>query len=214
MSEHSECEWYRIRCDDDSGVVSGIRYPAISNGLKGEIPSELQYLTGMKFLELGNASHLYWQVRKGEGLDAVAINARKAMINEIAGPILTYLANMTDLINLQLTRNSFTGTIPDYLYDMNFLRAIDLTQNLLSGTLSPKIAQLSSLRSAHFVNNTFTGGVPAEIGNIADLNDLRLHGNNFNGSMPDALCSLGLRTFTADCAEVDCSCCSTCYPLP
>eukprot|EP00978_Attheya_sp_CCMP212_P027615 scaffold92921_cov81-Attheya_sp.AAC.2 len=86
--------------------------------------------------------------------------------------------------------------------------------------------------SSYLDNNCLTGSIPPDVGNLTQLNTyelqnngftekLLLRNNNFVGDMPDEICNMlvtdnmirgHITVLTADCDEVDCICCTTCYP--
>ena len=62
-------------------------------------------------------------------------------------------------------------------------------------------------------NNGLHGNVDPWLGSLARLEKLTLHDNDFAGAIPGEVCLLRdslLSILSADCFEVDCSCCNVC----
>jgi len=205
----SECNWFKNRCKDDGTVITNIEFQTVSNGLNGELPTELQHLTSLRSLKIANNEFFYGEAAK-------KIPEYLKVVNAVYGTIPDFIGNnLTNLEYLTLSSNKFSGTIPDSLYKLKKLKELKLAGNILTGTISPKIEQLSDLKLANFSNNFLTGSVPAEIGNITGLDVLMLYQNDLNGTMPEPVCLLELEKLYADCdgnyTEVECTCCTKCF---
>uniref|UniRef100_A0A7R9ZK36 Uncharacterized protein n=1 Tax=Craspedostauros australis TaxID=1486917 RepID=A0A7R9ZK36_9STRA len=123
---------------------------------------------------------------------------------------------LRNLEGLSLDSNELHGELPSCLANLRKLDVLELQSNMLTGTLdalfqldgmtvTPTYAQL------RLDNNDFSGTIPEAIQYLNDLTVLTLHGNpQLTGSL-NALCDgRAMMEITADCANVDCSCC-TCY---
>ena len=78
-----------------------------SNKFHGEIPESIGYLKGLQGLKLSN--------------------------NALTGPILTCLANLTQLEALDLSQNKLSREIPQQLAEHNFLAFFNVSHNNLTG---------------------------------------------------------------------------------
>ncbi|KAL8459333.1 hypothetical protein ACS0TY_036720 [Phlomoides rotata] len=103
--------------------------------------------------------------------------------NSFYGPIPT-ISNATKLHHIDLSVNNFNSSIPDWFYLCKDLEYVDLgNNNLLSGTISNSIANLTSLNTLDVWGNKFSGKIPKEIANLCKIQRLDLSKNNFQGEI-------------------------------
>jgi hypothetical protein len=185
-SDTSLCSWTGIDCM----FVDVIHKLALPNiGLQGSIPSELQYLNTLRFLDFSDNS-------------------------DITGMIPSELANIASLMTLDLSRTRIHGPIPVELFSLSQLDTLRLSYNQLTGRLSlatqssansttstttvnvnstlpsspaplerlDEFGSSSTLRILELSHNQLTGTIPSEIGRFKRLTWLRLEGNQFSGS--------------------------------
>ncbi|CAJ1959537.1 unnamed protein product [Cylindrotheca closterium] len=210
LSDTSHCQWHGVVCDENNKVLE---VDLNNNGLKGQLPSELQMLTALTKLDLSN--------------------------NNIFAPIPTTIGKFTSLQVLNLSHNVMVGSIPSEAYQATSLQLVHLNDNALTGSLSGQMAQWTQLQELHLHANQFKGSVPDVFGSMASLTLVRLEDNQFTGdvpvslgqatsmtylsletnqfvgSVPSDICTLTtdhtLTHLSADCiSEVACTCCSDC----
>ncbi len=109
--------------------------------------------------------------------------------NNLTGPLLAELGNLTNLESLNLT-------------------ALWLNDNSLTGPIPAELGNLTKLRYLALDDNNLTGSLPAELGNLTKLSSLYLAGNSLAGPLPQSLTALtALNTFyfhnTGLCAPAD-----------
>ncbi|KAL7596955.1 hypothetical protein Lser_V15G29317 [Lactuca serriola] len=92
----------------------------------------------------------------------------------LVGEISHSLVNLTYLIYLDLSRNSFHGTIPAIIGSLTQLRSLYLGYNNLNGTIPRSIGSLTELRQLDLSYNSLYGTIPPEFGNLTNLQLLLL----------------------------------------
>ncbi|KAK6144094.1 hypothetical protein DH2020_020914 [Rehmannia glutinosa] len=106
-------------------------------------------------------------------------------LNSFEGPIPT-TSNTTKIRHFDLFSNSFNSTIPDWLYTCKDLEFVSLRLNHLQGTISNAIANLTSLKTLDLSRNELSGNVPREITNLCKMQSLDLHRNKLAGEISDS----------------------------
>ena len=150
-----------------SGVIAGgdpIRVVALNlttNGLTGQIPTELGSLSAL------SALHLYG--------------------NELTGEIPPELGRLTSLTILDLGGNKLTGEIPPELGSMAKLTWMDLSFNDLSGPVPDEIYTLGGLEWLVIAGNDLSGSITGKLDGLTSLNYLSLYETNLTGCLPDSL---------------------------
>ena len=108
--------WTGVYCDASYRVVSINLY---NMGIKGTIPSQISYLTGLSVLDLHH--------------------------NSLSGTIPTQMGLLTNLQYLALSDNQLTGTIPTEFGNLVNLNNLYLFGNQISGSIPASICQASYL---------------------------------------------------------------------
>jgi hypothetical protein len=134
---------------------------------------------------------------------------------------------------LKLGHNvNITGTIPHNLFGTRqvckttrfpvrclhnlavSLSLLFVGQNKITGSIPTEFGE-APLYYLYLDNNFLTGSVPEVLSQLTRLRVLNLHRNDLTGSVPNSLCDLFLEgdlySLKADCAEVECPCCTNCY---
>uniref|UniRef100_A0A8I6YSE0 Leucine-rich repeat-containing N-terminal plant-type domain-containing protein n=1 Tax=Hordeum vulgare subsp. vulgare TaxID=112509 RepID=A0A8I6YSE0_HORVV len=102
--------------------------------------------------------------------------------NRLSGRVPTTLFNLSNLIILDLSRNTLRGTLPSNIGNLSVaLQWLFLGANNLSGTVPPSIGALKDLTALDLGGNNFVGPIPYSIGNLAKLQKLYLSNNHFDG---------------------------------
>ena len=105
--------------------------------------------------------------------------------NDLSGPIPPELGNLSNLVELLLTRNrKLSGSIPPELGNLSNLSYLRLSYNQLSGSIPPELGNLSGVRYFYLYDNQLSGPIPPELGNLSNLVELLLNNNQLNGSIP------------------------------
>ncbi|CAL5417259.1 unnamed protein product [Camellia sinensis] len=100
------------------------------------------------------------------------------------------LGNLTLLITLNLEENNIHGSMPPSLGNCHSLLELDLYKNNLNGSIPPKIMNLSSISIFLLLyHNALTGSLPLEVGSLKNLAVMDLSYNRLSGSIPNTLSS-------------------------
>ena len=133
-------QWHGVTTDA-SGRVTGLDLSG--NGLSGELPEELEYLTELTELNLSN--------------------------NELDESLPAGLGSLANLEELYLNNNQFSGPLPAGLASLTALTDLHLHDNRLSGEFPAALAEISELESVTIWNNGFTWAESYEPGVLADM---------------------------------------------
>ncbi|CAN6557422.1 unnamed protein product [Malus baccata var. baccata] len=82
------------------------------------------------------------------------------------------------------------GVIPPHLGNLSFLVALGLTNNSFHGPLPQELSRLRRFKAIHFENNNFMGTIPLWFGSFPILQIFTLYGNRFSGFIPAAISNL------------------------
>lgn len=169
-------------------------YISGNNGLAGPVPSEICAMA--------------------ENLESIDVSS-----NALKGAIPSCLKDFVKLTNLNFSDNNFSGELPTGLLGIFTVSVIDFSQNQLEGNVTSLFGDdtaATNLNTVRLNNNLLTGDFPPSVSSFGGLSTLLLHGNKMSGEVPATVCEMqGLNTFlttlTADCLEISCKCCTTCY---
>ena len=207
-------DWYGVHTDDQGRVTS---ISLSSNGLTGEIPTVLGYLTSLTRLylggnqltgvippELGNLTSLSELSLAGNRLtspipprlgDLANLTVLWLYDNGLTGAIPPELGDLATLSNLSLAGNDLTGAIPPELGRLGTLTSLNLADNDLTEPIPPELGDLGSLERLGLGANSLTGPVPPELGDLANLRELFLNDNGLTGALPESFLNLTLDRF-------------------
>jgi Leucine-rich repeat (LRR) protein len=135
MTEADLGEWEGVTVD---AVGRVIKLLLENNGLVGCIPSDIQQLSALQVLDLGNEPD-------------------EPRMNELTGSIPAELGRLTALVKLDLYNNKLTGPIPAALGQLGALTVLFLDLNELSGAIPAELRQLGALTSLYLNGNRLTG---------------------------------------------------------
>ena len=161
-----------------------------SEGLIGEIPSEIGNLINLQSLNLYNnelSGHIPSEMGNLTNLTSLVLWA-----NQLEGEIPPELGNLTNLIRLDLDENQLTGSIPPQIWALNNLNELFLSKNKLEGEIPPELGNLTNLNYFFISENQISGSIPTVIGNLSFLKYLRLNDNQFSGEIPANICNLNI----------------------
>ncbi|GAB2267511.1 Pollen receptor-like kinase 3 [Dionaea muscipula] len=94
------------------------------------------------------------------------------------------LRNLTSLLTVSFTNNSFSGSIPSF-NKITGLKALYLTGNNFSGEIPPDFFSGLTLRRIFLSFNGFSGPIPQSLAGVSTLQQLHLEKNEFSGPIPD-----------------------------
>ncbi|KAK4374867.1 hypothetical protein RND71_005544 [Anisodus tanguticus] len=96
----------------------------------------------------------------------------------------------SDLVDLNLSQNSFSEKLPVGIFNLTNLRSLDISRNNFSGHFPSGISNLDSLVILDVFSNTFSGPLPKDASQIESLKNLdfiQLAGNSLSGKIPPEL---------------------------
>ncbi|CAL9247673.1 unnamed protein product, partial [Arabidopsis halleri] len=112
----------------------------------------------------------------------------------LSGVISPYIGNLSFLVWLNLSDNSFGGTIPQEVGNLFTLEYLNLGSNIFEGGIPARLSNCSRLLELQLDSNYLGGGVPSELGSLT-----KLVGNNLKGKLPSSLGNLtSLRSLTIE----------------
>ena len=155
LSDALLSEWHGVTTDAYGNVKK-----LDLNQLRGEIPTDLSNIVGLKVL---------------------------ALSGNLSGEIPAELGNLSNLEALILSGNELSGEIPSELGNLSNLEALILSGNELSGEIPSELGNLPNLEYLSLYDNQLTGQIPAELGNLSNLQTLYIGDNQLTGSVPAAL---------------------------
>ena len=183
LANATPCSWVGVTCSD--GHVT--RLDVSDNGLRGQVPTELEQLTFLIELELYD-----------NGLDGALPVEITSLIrlrnldlagNQLSGTLPPEIGRLTSLRTLFLNSNAFDGPLPDTVGDLIVLETFMLQSNAFSGELPSTMASLDRLRFLGVSTNRFTGDLTL-FTQMTGLSGLYLEGNNFDGPIPPEIRNL------------------------
>jgi LRR receptor-like serine/threonine-protein kinase FLS2 len=142
-------------------------FDASNNDLHGPIPSQLFSLPGLQSLDLSRNSF--------NGSISTALN----------------LSSSPQLQNLDLSDNQLSGNISaDFLANLTSLVSLDLSRNPLGGVIPATVGQLIHLQSLQLTSCNLIGSIPQELYACVELQELKLNENSLQGDIPRSLGAL------------------------
>ncbi|CDY18490.1 BnaA01g27050D [Brassica napus] len=109
---------------------------------------------------------------------------------QLGGVISPFIGNLSFLISLNLTDNSFGGTIPQELGNLFRLQHLNMSYNFLGGGIPASLFNCSKLLDLDLFSNHLGQGLPSELGLLRKLVALELGNNNLKGKLPASLGNL------------------------
>lgn len=110
---------------------------------------------------------------------------------QLRGFIHPSIANLTNLIQLNLSNNFISGPLPhSFFTSLNQLQIIDLSSNHLSGELSVNGGLPITVKTLDISNNHFNGTVQSSfLSKALELESFNVSNNIFAGSIPSSICT-------------------------
>ncbi|PON87273.1 Serine/threonine protein kinase [Trema orientale] len=109
----------------------------------------------------------------------------------LVGTIPPHLGNLSFLVNLSFTNNSFHGTLPVELSRLRRLKSLNFGFNSLTGEIPPWLGSLPKLQSLFLFGNQLSGPIPTQIFNSSSLEKLVLSFNQLS-EIPEEIGNLQL----------------------
>lgn len=95
--------------------------------------------------------------------------------------------NLTNLRSLDISRNNFSGLFPSGIPNLKNLEVLDAFSNSFSGSLPADVSQIQSLKVLNFAGSYFSGPIPSDYGSFKSLEFIHLAGNFLTGGIPPEL---------------------------
>ncbi|XP_038713607.1 receptor kinase-like protein Xa21 isoform X3 [Tripterygium wilfordii] len=102
----------------------------------------------------------------------------------LEGTISPYVGNLSFLVSLVLSNNSFHGHIPSELGHLRRLKILLLEVNRLEGSIPSSLHNCFKLEVVSVAVNMLSGSIPGELGTLKNLHELYLGENNLTGTIP------------------------------
>ena len=222
--------WNGVFCSGVEGTIEFLIVP--DNNLVGPVPRELMLLTNLKIINI-NFNRLSGSIPT-QIIALTALESFGANTNRLKGgmpatfsPVMSKIdlsgnsltgslpeswgASMPALEGIDVSLNTISGSVPTTFGQLSKLLIFEATDNQLTGTIPAELGQLSMLETLSVRRNWLTGSLPSELDQLSSLESLDIAGNSFVGSLNKTVCGLpSLSYLRADCAEVDCPCCTLC----
>ncbi|CAN8279553.1 unnamed protein product [Cochlearia groenlandica] len=96
----------------------------------------------------------------------------------------TQFSVFADLIELNISHNSFSGEFPPEIFNITTLKVLDFSQNNFSGRFPRGVSSLKNLTHLNALSNSFSGSLPIDFALLENLKVLNLAGSYFTGSIP------------------------------
>ncbi|RCV19574.1 hypothetical protein SETIT_3G396700v2 [Setaria italica] len=106
-------------------------------------------------------------------------------LNQLSGSLPSGLANLPNLIALELGGNLFTDALPGWLGSLKSLQILALYNNLFLGSIPASLSNLSQLVNLELSTNKLDGYIPPSLGDLQMLEVLYVSHNNLHGRVPN-----------------------------
>lgn len=107
--------------------------------------------------------------------------------NSFSGQLPVSVFNLTNLVTLDISRNNFSGHFPSEVAGLHSLEVLDVFSNSFSGQLPAGVSEIESLKVLNLAGSYFSGPIPSEYGSFKSLEFIHLAGNFLRGEIPPEL---------------------------
>ncbi|XP_031098619.1 leucine-rich repeat receptor-like protein kinase TDR [Ipomoea triloba] len=104
--------------------------------------------------------------------------------NSFSEKLPSGIFNLSSLRSLDMSRNNFSGEFPKGISNLGSLVILDAFSNSFSGPLPSDVSKLQSLKTLNFAGSYFSGPIPSEYGSLENLEFIHLAGNLLSGKLP------------------------------
>ena len=164
-SGSSCCRWTRVDCNDSPNSTSRV---VISVDL------------GTLFIDQSVQSTILAPIFHIRSLELLFIG-----YNNIQGEIPAVgFANLSNLVELDMSGNNFSGSVPSQLFHLPLLQYLHLDDNSLSGKVPEEIGNLSRLQWLSLSGNKFSDGMLLSVLTLKGLEFLDLSNNDLSMEIP------------------------------
>jgi hypothetical protein len=118
------------------------------------------------------------------------VNSLKISNMGLRGTVSPNLGNLSFLVILNLSHNSFSGQFPKEIYRLHRLKVISIAFNEFVGGIPEALGDLSQLQILYIDVNRFSGFIPRSIGNLRWLKRLDISANRLFGPIPQAVSNM------------------------
>ncbi|CAH1450237.1 unnamed protein product [Lactuca virosa] len=155
--------------------------------LRNEFPIAIFELPKLKFLNVALNPNLIGYLPEFGNNNLLDLRLSRC---SFSGRIPRSLSNLTQLTFLTLGGNKFTGFIPS-LVGLSELNALELNgNNFEKGQLPDWLGKLTKLNQLYLSDNNLTGEIPSFLANLTKLSVLSLGLNSLNGHIPSSFFNL------------------------
>jgi len=154
-------------------------------GLRGEFPTNIDQLTSLRVLDLGENS-----LRGTLPVDSLSrlrhLKHLRLAGNALSGSLTSSIAGLREVEFFDASSNDFSGELPRELLGLPALELLDVSGNAFTGTL-PAPSSTTNLRVLDADDNELTGAAldRAFFERAPHLRFLRLSRNRLRGTVPD-----------------------------
>uniref|UniRef100_A0A2N9GG18 Leucine-rich repeat-containing N-terminal plant-type domain-containing protein n=1 Tax=Fagus sylvatica TaxID=28930 RepID=A0A2N9GG18_FAGSY len=94
---------------------------------------------------------------------------------------------LTKLEYLSITVNNLSGPIPSFLGNITTLKYMSIESNLFSGMVPIELGKLVNLENLILSSNNLTGVFPVALTNLTKLTELEIQASGFKGPIPSSI---------------------------
>ncbi|KAG8367538.1 hypothetical protein BUALT_Bualt16G0082300 [Buddleja alternifolia] len=110
--------------------------------------------------------------------------------NSFSSHLPNGIFNLTRLQSLDISRNNFSGLFPNGISNLKTLIVLDAFSNSFSGPLPDDVSRIETLKVMNFAGSYFSGPIPSGYGSFKSLEFIHLAGNFLSGKIPPELGNL------------------------
>nr|XP_043639062.1 receptor-like protein 6 [Erigeron canadensis] len=174
---------------DSLRSMRNLQYLDLSrNEIHGHIPHWAGVMGGsqLKVLSLSNNFITGLPLFQWYGLQELQLSS-----NLIQGPFPRSICNLSNLMFIDVSNNSFDGVIPQCIGNITHsLRVMNLGNNFFQGTIPNAFMDCGRLQGLIMNGNELEGGLPSSLSKCQSLEVIDLGNNQLNGTFPYWLGSL------------------------
>ena len=167
--------------------IYGNNLTLIDDSLEINFLTSLTSCRHLTYLEVSGNSLLSRLPKSIGNLTVEYFSAESCGIN---GNIPLEIGNMSNLIQLSLSRNDINGLIPSTIKGLQKLQSLDLDNNDLQGSIVDELCEIRSLSELNLPSNKLFGVLPTCLGNMTSLRKLNLGSNRLTSEIPSSFWNL------------------------